>query len=157
MKLIITVITAVVCAGLAVPDLALAKSRSSGRGHQSSGSDKAYDDSSNPGRSAGSKSSRSATGKSHPAAKPASRSKAKSRTDSRAKRSAGSKPDRLDAGQARSGFQKTLPCPPTGKSGSACPDEVTGKVTASQGTEQTRNEQINSTKALAKLYMQKAK
>lgn len=159
MKLIITLIIAAFCAGLAVPDLALAKNRSSGRSHQSSGSHKSDNDSSNPGYSAGSRSSRHAIGKSYSAAKPAPRGKAKSHASSPTKPDVdrGNQGRSVSGSKARSDFQKARSCPSTGKSGGACPDDVTDNGTAMQRTERTRNEQISSTKALAKLYMHKAK
>lgn len=190
MKLFFTLIVAACCAGLAVPDLALAKSRNSVRAHQSSGSDQANDDRPQSGHTAGSKLPRQTAGKSPSNAKPASRGKAKSRAGSRAKRSAGAKPVRPDTGQAgipaatqsagagggvtprvdrgdnarqapgrdaRSDQQKAPVCSPPGKSGDACTDAVRHNGSGAQRSEPTRNEQIRSTKALAKLYMHKAK
>jgi len=139
MKLFFTLVVAACCAGLAVPDLALAKSRNSGRAHQSSGSDQVSVDRSKSGQSAGSKLPRHTAGKSSSTAKPASRGKAKSRAGSRTKRSAGSRPVQPDTGQA------------------GIPAATQYNPTAPQRSEPTRNEQIRSTKELAKLYMQKAK
>jgi len=139
MKLFFTLIVAACCAGLAVPDLALAKSRNSGRAHQSSGSDQANDDRPKSGHTAGSKLPRQTAGKSPSKAKPASRGKAKSRAGSRATRSAGSKPVQPDT------VQEDIPAATRYNS------------TAPPRSEPTRNEQIRSTKELAKLYMHKAK
>ncbi len=190
MNLIITLIAAIVCAGLAVPDPALAKSRSSGRGQQSSASPKSYNDGPKPGHAAGGKASRRAKNKSHSAAKPVARSKTKSDATTGAGRGAGSKPGQPHAGQggvpaatqtnragsraapgadrgnpvragaggkARSDMQSAPACPSTGQSGGACPDAVTDDATASPRPERTRSEQISRTKALARLYMHKAK
>jgi hypothetical protein len=190
MKLIVTLIAAVLCAGLAIPDPALAKGRSSARGQQSSSSPKSYNDGSRPGHSAGSKAARRVTGKSPSASKSVPGGKPKPHAGSRTRRSAGSKPGQPHAGQggvraatqatgagsraapgadrsnqgrsvpgskATSDVQKARACPSTGKSRGACPDDVADNATASQRAERTRNEQISGTKALAKLYMHKAK